>query len=103
MPFEVTLVEGRVSVARAIRASAAIAGLTLALFDVTRASAQSGQKPMRGTASELEQLVASVRPAEFEVAELRRSEPGTPKSVQFSPSGLHFYRGFTLHDLLSIC
>jgi len=103
MPFEATLVEGRVSVARAIRASAAIAGLTLALFGVTGASAQSGQKAMRGTAAELEQLVASVPPAEYEVAELKPSEFGTAKSVQFTPSGLQFYRGFTLHELLSMC
>jgi uncharacterized protein (TIGR03435 family) len=64
-------------------------------------SAQSGQS-MRGTASDLERIIASVPSAEYEVAELKPSEAGTPKSVQFSPSGLHFYRGFTLHDLLSM-
>jgi uncharacterized protein (TIGR03435 family) len=66
-------------------------------------SAQSQQTPMRGTAAELEQLVSSVPSAEYEVAQIRPSESGTPKSVQFSPAGLHFYRGFTLHDLLSMC
>jgi len=90
-------------VARAIRASAVIAGLTLAVFAVTGASAQSDQKAMRGTAAELEQLVSSVPPAEYEVAELKPSEAGGAKSLQFTPSGLHFYRGFTLHDLLSMC